>query len=1152
MSQGVSAQTWPPADTIPARALELSNWKGAAFSNKELHLHLPGQIVYTVPSGGKKWFNRGLTREYDGTIDARQWFGIRLKIFLDRDIPLSFKSVIMLPEQPDRHDLPDSTIAVCTIAGKGWHSLVVPFSSFDYPRGQQALLKYLRQIRFQASFLNAQNNAIIRISDIELIRGNPLALTAPLCGKAGAPGETIHYIAQISNSADHRVFCNLRFLRSGWEGMQASVDNPYFSMAAGEIKRLNIGVRIPLKTVSGAQESQVLQAMVNGSVSAELKLTTSTNLTGPFLVLTTEGWAKVAENIKKYDWAKAAFEDICKKADDFSVPMIPAGGFPAENSNAVLRSASERQLRPLGYAWQLTHEKKYADKIVLLLKRFSAPDAYPATLHASSQGIPQEGGMMEGLAVLYDLIRQENLLTSAEKASIEEAFRIYIRTVEDRMGDGGISNWSVFNLVPAAECALVLQDMQHFDYLMNGSCGIRDQFRLGVMSDGWWNEVSLSYNIACAEAFTKLGLATAPFGIDFLHEHFPVSITGRIGLKPYEFEKFEGMSFEKYGPILKNEISVKDMWDAIKIYPDYRGVMFGMGDGHEEKVGGSPFELAYYAFRDTSYAAILKQSCSAGRDLIYGIPDLSSGSPGLFTVSGHSDNAGIAVLRSRTDGRPAREQLQAAVKYGTHGGYHGHFDRASLLSLMRYGRSFWNPEASWYGYASYMYKWWVQTSMASNMVVVDDKMQEPVETVPLLFYSGKMMQAMAVETSARWSNPPYFGGYKQLQAVKAGDIPFVPLPEIHPVVGAVTEFTEPVKQRRLLIVTDDYVVMADSLSGIQPHIFDNLLHLKGLKVPQMPWLAHLDQFDPKPVGSGQFITNVNRYQRKPDVRIQSALKADNKGTWQGGGFNGLQEPGALHIDVYPVWPEIAEVFTGTYPEALPVSKKLNYVVLGDNKILADHMINTWALGRDSGNINIDGVRKLTLRTKTERGNSLPTLFWGNAVIVDAGGKTIPLSQLPVLRKNVMLPETAGHDYQGGEVVLSGRQFSDVLAAEPEDDKNAAELTFDLSGLGAVQLRFFIGGDFPVGPDDQVRKTLAVRSRGRAASFLTILEPYEDTARIKKVSAIGDHMLSVELKDGRVQEITLSEPTRDHGKIMIKITETLNGKIIRQEETGTSP
>jgi len=118
-------------------------------------------------------------------------------------------------------------------------------------------------------------------------------------------------------------------------------------------------------------------------------------------------------------------------------------------------------------------------------------------------------------------------------------------------------------------------------------------------------------------------------------------------------------------------------------------------------------------------------------------------------------------LRSQKEGREQKEQIQVAMKYGTHGSYHGHFDRASLLSLMRYGRSFWNPETSWFGYGSYMYKWWVQPSMAHNMVVVDGKMQEPQETNPLLFHTGKMMQAMAVETNARWSNPPYFGGYAQ-------------------------------------------------------------------------------------------------------------------------------------------------------------------------------------------------------------------------------------------------------------------------------------------------------------------------------------------------------------------------------------------------------
>jgi len=101
------------------------------------------------------------------------------------------------------------------------------------------------------------------------------------------------------------------------------------------------------------------------------------------------------------------------------------------------------------------------------------------------------------------------------------------------------------------------------------------------------------------------------------------------------------MAFGKFGSIKRNYVTLKDMWDAITIYPDYRGIMFGMGDGHEQKVGSGPFEIAYFAFRDINYAAVIKQS--EHRDLLYGIPDLPANTPKLYTLSTHSDNAGVSV-----------------------------------------------------------------------------------------------------------------------------------------------------------------------------------------------------------------------------------------------------------------------------------------------------------------------------------------------------------------------------------------------------------------------------------------------------------------------------------------------------------------------------
>lgn len=147
---------------------------------------------------------------------------------------------------------------------------------------------------------------------------------------------------------------------------------------------------------------------------------------------------------------------------------------------------------------------------------------------------------------------------------------------------------------------------------------------------------------------------------------------------------------------------------------DYRGWIFGINDATEREVGGDSFEMAYYAFRDPRYAAFIRMS--PGRnDLIYGVPELPEVEPGDVRGA-YADNAGALMLRS-TQQEP-REKIQAVLKYGTHGGYHGHFDRTAMLSLMRYGRSFYNPEMVWYSYAPYMYNFYVQSSISKTWLLL--------------------------------------------------------------------------------------------------------------------------------------------------------------------------------------------------------------------------------------------------------------------------------------------------------------------------------------------------------------------------------------------------------------------------------------------------
>jgi hypothetical protein len=293
------------------------------------------------------------------------------------------------------------------------------------------------------------------------------------------------------------------------------------------------------------------------------------------------------------------------------------------------------------------------------------------------------------------------------------------------------------------------------------------------------------------------------------------------------------------------------------------GIMFSCNDS-KEKSFCYLYEMAYFLYRKLEYAAVIKTGQS--RELLYGVSELPDTAPGLFNGSSYFKNGGLAVLRSKS--------IQAVLKFGTHGGYHGHFDRISLLSVMRGSDSFYNCMSAWFGYDSFLFKMWVQTSLAHNMVVVNRKMQKPSTCDIVLFCDERHFKACAAETVTQWSDPPYGGqtpyplSFPDEKCDKEGR--YIIPPEIPRKQGDIGEYSEPVFQRRMVIVTDEYILVADYIQGTQSHEYDCLYHPEGVYDfcgTQPEYTGYTDRFDDNPFGSGQFITNCHHYKAERSVKI---------------------------------------------------------------------------------------------------------------------------------------------------------------------------------------------------------------------------------------------------------------------------------------------
>jgi hypothetical protein len=1158
------------------------NWTGVQVSGSEATFASSGEAIFRYPDGPKGWVKHGFRTSNDGAADWHECLGLKLDLHLDTAGPEQVKAFIGTPGETDEAGMVQGTVMV---RGSGWQTITLPWSAFAFDQANTTFLQNVKELRLTVAPVAGGTGGKILLRNVRVVEGDPLALKGAIRGKSAPAGQSVQYDLRVSNCTTVPQSVSLSQLKHGWESMTTTVQPEALDLAPGQSAPCTVRVTVPDHVAPGGHEEQVIQAIANGmgDKAATVTFITARALPHPYILHTAAAWQEIRENVQKYPWAQASQADYLKLADQWTVPDVarPPHNDPGDTMGPYLfATGNEGGLMASGIAWQLTRDKKYAEKAAEFLRRWSNPqDGYPTTFRGCNQGFVQEGHFTQHLSMAYDMILDSGVLSPADTAQIDNSLRLDMETIDLGNQGGAINNWNLSEMTGAFYAALALQNLSAADRFFAGPTGIKNQLAKGTMDDGWWYECSVSYNTWCTSEFSQVALAYAPWGVDFKNMQVPASYYRDASLSSAsgkahpgggdaaleknlnEQERPFGMSKEIWGPNVHPYRDIRDMWNSLPPFLDYRGVMFGINDTTEKRPADQDqsFDLAYYLYRDPVYAgAALKAN---KRSLLYGVPDLPTNGPDASHLSAYADNAGVAMLRSQTPNRPQSDQIQAVLHYGTHGWAHGHFDRTDLLSLMRYGRSFYNPEMIWYNYEGFLYKFFVQTSVNHNMVVVDQKMQTAVESKRLLFYSGKAFQATAVESDAPWSNPPYGGMVYDYVPVKTfaekcwRESRSVPIPEKIPKYGSLTDYTPPVLQRRLMIVTDDYVVLADYLKAGEKHTFDNLLQLTGfqsLDAPGKQLLRHDAQWNPDPVSSAQFVTDCDWYtaQAPARARFQMFWKKDPHDPKKDIAPTLCSEDGTLNLDVLSLWPQSQQIMVGQSPQNENNEKKLWYTVTGDGKVLDQGQFGSWILGQAAVNVPVSGLKELALETKTE-GAKKNTLFWGNARVVTASGEEIPLSKLPLKFENIVQPPAPGKDYYGGPIKIVGTAYAQATPAEPEKAGSSGIVHVDLSGIQAVRFKATLGGAYPLGDAGQLRKTYSIRSEGTEARFLTLIEPYDKKSVVQSARALSADQFQVVLTDGRVQDLTIHNLEGAGDTISVSLDETKNGQKIR-DETSPSP
>jgi hypothetical protein len=448
-----------------------------------------------------------------------------------------------------------------------------------------------------------------------------------------------------------------------------------------------------------------------------------------YLLIDQAGIAAAKRKAEIQPWAKAALDSILTRAaSDLKRPVTlpPRGGqwphwysckkdgvqlvtdsptahrcrvcgavYQGDPYDAVIfyreHSGWSQAVRSLGLAYRFTGRKDYADKAGEILIAYA--DHYATYPLHDINGNPKVGGghiMAQTLdesvwlipvAFGYALVREA--LPDAARTHLEQDLLVAAAEVirNHKMSIHNIQCWknSAVGLagLAANNEALVreaLDDPQR---------GFHAQIAKGVTADGLWYEGSLGYHRYTMDALWPLAEAARLNGMDLYSDRFRSMFDAPLNLA----------------------------------LPDGEAPGFSDNSGGNVRSAAPLYELAYARWKRPEYGRLAAHS---GRQnlqaLLYGEAQLPEG-PFIPTASVLLKSAGFAMLRANGNA--------VAVRFGKHGGGHGHPDKLNIVTYSAGHLFGLDPGSINYGVP--LHREWYRATIAHNTVAVDGKDQSSAD-----------------------------------------------------------------------------------------------------------------------------------------------------------------------------------------------------------------------------------------------------------------------------------------------------------------------------------------------------------------------------------------------------------------------------------------
>lgn len=365
----------------------------------------------------------------------------------------------------------------------------------------------------------------------------------------------------------------------------------------------------------------------------------------------------------------------------------------------------------LALLWQLDGVEGHRAHVVDILRGYAARYAgysqVPRTI--ANPGVATYTTLDESVWVIpltwaYSIVADS--LSPAERTEITEQLLIPVAEYLVDHHFGRIHNFACWHNAAIGTIGLVCGREDLVRFAIEGDFGFHTQIKHGVLGDGLWFEGSLSYHFYTLAAVLSLAKATANAPQWDLRQHPAVTAMLRAPV----------LSAYPDGTLP----ATNDCWYFI-----------GLIEACCHGVPKAPafYEVGYAWHQEPLFAQVLaraygqvpRESLDA---LLYGVDEIPDDPmPALPSVS--LPDSGYAILRAGPgrQGRETAERQYLLLKYGPHGGGHGHPDKLGI-TLYAHGARL-SPDLGSPGYGIGLFTTWYRQTFSHNTVTIDGRSQPP-------------------------------------------------------------------------------------------------------------------------------------------------------------------------------------------------------------------------------------------------------------------------------------------------------------------------------------------------------------------------------------------------------------------------------------------